>query len=124
MAENSGTDPLTALQQTQEAFDQAVANGASTITQPWTPSLVQSLSMWVLVFCGMSLIGASILLWRNKASADEILRIYGVIVIVGLSALLLVVGYSNDQLTPIIGLFGAIVGYLLGKDKKDTGEQK
>ena len=32
------------------------------------------------------------------------------------SALLLVVGYSNEQLTPIVGLFGAIAGYLLGKD--------
>jgi hypothetical protein len=28
----------------------------------------------------------------------------------------MVVGYSNEQLTPIIGLFGAVAGYLLGKD--------
>lgn len=35
-----------------------------------------------------------------------------------MSSLLLVVGYSNDQLTPIVGLFGAIAGYLLGKDSQ------
>jgi len=43
-----------------------------------------------------------------------------VVIIVGLSALLLVAGFSNDQLTPIVGLFGAIAGYLLGKESKPT----
>ena len=58
-----------------------------------------------------------------KAQTDaiqDILRLYGVVIIVGLSALLLVAGFSNDQLTPIVGLFGAIAGYLLGKETKTT----
>ena len=42
------------------------------------------------------------------------------VIIVGLSALLLVAGFSNDQLTPIVGLFGAIAGYLPGKESKPT----
>ena len=37
------------------------------------------------------------------------LRLFGILTIIGISAVLLVVGYSNDQLTPI-------VGYLFGKD--------
>ena len=45
----------------------------------------------------------------------------GVLAILAFSALLLVVGYSNEQLTPIIGLFGAIAGYLLGKETKGGG---
>ena len=56
------------------------------------------------------------LLWKKGASGAHILRVFGIITILGFSALLLFVGYSNTQLTPIVGLFGAIAGYLLGKD--------
>ncbi len=39
------------------------------------------------------------------------------------SALLLGMGYSNKQLTPNVRLFGAIAGYLLGKDAKTDKEE-
>jgi hypothetical protein len=42
-----------------------------------------------------------------------VIRALGIISILGL---LLIVGYSNERLTPIIGLFGAIAGYLVGRD--------
>jgi len=43
------------------------------------------------------------------------LRAFGILSIICVSAVLLVVGYNNEQLTPSVGLFGAIAGYLLGK---------
>ncbi|MEP7311820.1 MAG: hypothetical protein ABI859_04515 [Pseudomonadota bacterium] len=55
---------------------------------------------------------------EGRANSNDALRVFGVVIIVSLSALLLIVGFSNDQLTPIVGLFGAIAGYLLGKDTK------
>jgi pimeloyl-ACP methyl ester carboxylesterase len=30
---------------------------------------------------------------------------------------------SNDQLTPIVGLFGAIAGYLLGRDSRQPKDE-
>ena len=67
-------------------------------------------------FTLITLVLASILLWKQGSNPQQILKIFGLLTIVGLSAVLLVAGYSNDQLTPIVGLFGAIAGYLLGKD--------
>jgi hypothetical protein len=88
--------------------------------QPWSPDLVIYLSTSILLMTALALILGSVLLWKRSYAGQDILRLYGVVIIVGLSALLLVAGFSNDQLTPIVGLFGAIAGYLLGKDSKPT----
>lgn len=119
----SDTDAaLAALDTAQKALDQTAAVAASWV-QPWSPELVQFLAIAVLGFSCLALIMASLLLWRSKAPASQVLRVFGVITILGFSALLLVVGYNNDQLTPIIGLFGAIAGYLLGKDAKTDRDE-
>lgn len=114
-------DPFAALDAAQQSFD-AVAEGAQLGGQPWTPELVRFLSVSLLAFSTVALIIASILLWKSKASPQHVLRVFGILSIVGVSALLLVAGYSNDQLTPIVGLFGAIAGYLLGKDVQYQGD--
>lgn len=89
---------------------------ASTSSNEFPTETVTILSLSVLVFTFMALILSTILLWRQRSSAQHVLRIFGILSIVGVSAFLIIVGYSNEQLTPIIGLFGAIAGYLLGKD--------
>jgi hypothetical protein len=118
------TDAIAALDAAQAAMNAAAAQtaAASSLTQVWTPSLVQFLAIAVLLFTFGALLLGTLLLWRSKAPAAHVLRIFGVISIIGISALLLVVGYSNDQLTPIVGLFGAIAGYLLGKDIPTAGQ--
>ncbi|MCI0557732.1 MAG: hypothetical protein MN733_04500, partial [Nitrososphaera sp.] len=61
-----------------------------------------------------------LLLWRQGSPPQQVLKIFGILSIIGVSALLLIVGYGNEQLTPIVGLFGAIAGYLLGKDSNSA----
>lgn len=112
---------MAALDQAQQALDAAQPQAAW--VQPWTPDLVQFLAVGVLGFSGIALLLATVLLWRSGAPPHQVLRVFGVITILGFAALLLVVGYNDDQLTPIVGLFGAIAGYLLGKDgKSDKNE--
>lgn len=82
----------------------------------WSPELIQALSTSILLFTLVTIGFATILLWRSKPNPQIVLKTFGIITIIGMSSFLLVIGYSNDQLTPIIGLFGAIAGYLLGKD--------
>lgn len=89
----------------------------------WNHDLVTFLSTSILIFTFGALLIGAILLWRHRSQSSQILHVLGVITILGVSAFLLVVGYSNEQLTPIIGLFGAIAGYLLGKDS-DKSECK
>lgn len=119
---NANQSAMSALETAQTAFDKSQAPTAASV-QPWSPDLVQFLAIGVLGFSCMALIMATALLWRSAAPPHQVLRVFGVITIVGFSALLLVAGYSSEQLTPIVGLFGAIAGYLLGKDSKSNKDE-
>jgi hypothetical protein len=113
---------MSALDMAQKALDKAQVS-PPTWVQPWSPELVQFLAIGVLGFSCVALSMATALLWRSGAPPHQVLRVFGVITILGFSALLLVVGYNNEQLTPIVGLFGAIAGYLLGKDSKTNNDE-
>jgi hypothetical protein len=89
---------------------------ASSASGGWDPTFVLKVGGGLAVVTVIVLVLATALLWRAKAEADQVVKVLGVLLVIGLSAGLLVVGYSHEQVTPIIGLFGAIVGYLLGKD--------
>lgn len=108
---------MSALDMAQQALDKTQGASAAWV-QPWSQDLVKFLSIGVLGFSCIALVMATVLFWRSRAPPHQVLRAFGVISILGFSALLLVVGYNNEQLTPIVGLFGAIAGYLLGKDAK------
>jgi hypothetical protein len=110
---------MAALDKAQQALDATQSLPATVWVQPWTPDLVQFLAVGVLGFSCIALVLATALLWRSGAPPHQVLRVFGVITIIGFASLLLVVGYNNEQLTPIVGLFGAIAGYLLGKDSKN-----
>ena len=120
----TGTEAaMSALNLAQKSLDN-VQVSPQTWVQPLSPELVQFLAIGVLSFSCIVLIMATVLLWRSNAPPYQVLKIFGLITILGFSALLLVVGYSNEQLTPIVGLFGAIAGYLLGKDSKSDKNEK
>ncbi|RLW63575.1 MAG: hypothetical protein B6D73_15150 [gamma proteobacterium symbiont of Stewartia floridana] len=101
------------MNEAQVAFEKTASLSP---TQPWSQELVLYLSAGVLLFSVIALITATVLLWRIRITPELVLKTHGIISIIGFSALLLIIGYDSDQLTPIIGLFGAIAGYLLGKD--------
>lgn len=114
---STASDPLAKLNAAESALDKAASSAHAVASNPlWTPELVRFLAISILIFTFGALLLGAVLLWREKAQGNQILRVFGVISIIGISSLLLIVGFSNDQLTPIIGLFGAIAGYLLGKD--------
>jgi hypothetical protein len=111
-------DAISEMQEAQKAADANVQVATATVvqSQPWSQQLVLYLSAEVLGFTLIALLLATALLWKAKFSAHHVLRVFGILSILAFSAVLLVVGYSNEQLTPIVGLFGAIAGYLLGKE--------
>ena len=113
------SDPFAALAEAQRVVDVAKSATVRSVQTPlegWSPELVKFLAIAILAFTLLSLLLCAVLLWRSRATGYHVLRIFGVLSIIGVSALLLAVGYSNEQLTPIVGLFGAVAGYLLGKD--------
>jgi CHASE2 domain-containing sensor protein len=124
-AASQAVDAIAALDAAQTAMNATATQAvAMPLSQAWSPDLVRFLAIAVLLFTFGALLLGTLLLWRSRSTASQVLRIFGVISIIGVSALLLVVGYSNDQLTPIVGLFGAIAGYLLGKDSPSVGSHE
>jgi hypothetical protein len=80
------------------------------------------LSLGVLAF-GVILIlfTGFVALKKNSGWDQEATRIFAVSVIVTAGLFLITAGYSDQQIAPMFGLLGTIVGYLLGKSP--SGEQ-
>ena len=52
---------------------------------------------------------------RKGVPSGSILKVFGTILIIFSAVFLMVAGYSDTQVAPVIGLLGTIAGYLLGK---------
>jgi hypothetical protein len=80
----------------------------------WTPELVCKLSLGIGAFAILSFALVAFLIWQKK-NAEQLLRTFGILVIIFAAVFLVVAGYSDTQITPVIGLLGTIAGYLLGR---------
>jgi len=73
------------------------------------------LTILVTVFGIIGLIFVAVL-FRSEIAADteKIVRLVIVVIVVTASLILIAGGYSTDQTAPAFGLFGSIIGYILG----------
>ena len=79
------------------------------------------LSILVLVFTILLVaIISFITVRKNQGFGSVTTKMYIITIVVGGSLFLLTAGYSNEQMTPIIGLLGTIVGYALGKSNETS----
>ena len=64
------------------------------------------------------------LLRKNpKPKAEEVLRVFGVTLILIGTLIFIVAGFDSVQIAPAIGLFGTIAGYLMGRMEKKEDEK-
>lgn len=84
----------------------------------WSTTNAMTISASVLVFGLVISILAAVLLKQGR-HADSILKTLGTILIIVSALFLVVAGYSDKQIAPVIGLFGTIAGYLLGKNSNE-----
>ncbi len=81
------------------------------------------LTIVVLMFTLICLLMQLLALRRvDNLSADDVSRSCAIPLVIGASIVLLVAGYSSQQIAPAFGLFGTIVGYLLGRGSQ-RGQQ-
>ena len=75
-----------------------------------------ALSIAVLVF-GLFIVGAQVLvmLKREKGWGPSSNQIVGLTLVLTAGLFLVVAGYSQDQIAPMMALLGTIAGYLLGR---------
>ena len=81
----------------------------------WSVQDAMTISAAVLIFGAFIIALAALLIQKGKA-AEDVLRIFGTVIIIISAVFLIVAGYSDKQIAPVMGLLGTIVGYLLGKD--------
>lgn len=71
----------------------------------------------VIALLGLLIIGTLIIALRGVRNTrpEDIARPVIVITVIMSTLMLVTVGYSNEQIAPAFGLFGTIVGYMLGR---------
>ena len=73
-----------------------------------------------LVFAGFALV---FLKRFEKENFDSATRAVTIILVIIATMVLVTAGYNNEQIAPAFGLFGTIIGYILGRsDKRMAGE--
>lgn len=112
--------------ETSQATGAVIAkHGNAPEQQPWNSFLVGTLSIG-LMFFGTFLF---VIIWRLIASekikaipgdSQWLVRILVVPLCVLSAVLLVIVGFSNEQTAPAVGLLGTIIGYLLGSGSRGT----
>jgi uncharacterized membrane protein len=118
--EKSIQDKIQKLQSDKTDFTTAATvQKSSNDVDWWSVHDAMTISASVLVFGFFIMLLATILLSRGTTSHD-ILKLFGTMIIVISAVFLVVAGYSDTQIAPVIGLLGTIAGYLLGS--KDTTE--
>jgi len=84
-------------------------------SQPfWTSKEALALSYSILIF-GLLVLGLmSTLVAKYKININRLLRAFALVLIIVAAVFLIVAGYTEQQIAPVMGLLGTIAGYLLG----------
>ena len=87
----------------------------------WSATNAMTMSTVLLIFF-LLVMGLATYLIKHGQQANVILRLFGTLLIIAVSAFLVVAGYDDKQIAPVIGLLGTIAGYVLGKDSSKNSQ--
>ena len=103
------------LAQVQSTPTKAAPGQAQAATEWWTNQNAMTMSSVVLIF-GIVVISLCAWLMRSsRPTSEAILRVFGTVLIITGALFLVVAGYTDKQMAPVMGLLGTLAGYLLGK---------
>jgi hypothetical protein len=82
------------------------------------------LKITVIIFAfGLISLGVFYLLLRLEKATPYTLRIFVIIILVFGTLLVVSSAYTTAQIAPIVGFFGTIAGYLLGRTERQDNEK-
>ena len=84
--------------------------------------LEYSLSKEVLIFGILIILMEMFMIWKMNIKNDAAVKFILISLLVTSTLFLVTAGYNNSQIAPAIGLFGTVVGYLLGKANDKSHE--
>ncbi|MCF0055364.1 hypothetical protein [Dyadobacter sp. CY356] len=92
------------------------AGGVTKVTEKFAFELL-SVAKWLLIFSFLLILSILIFLFHtHKEFGSFAFQIIGLIVVVNASLFMILTGYDKDQITPIVGLLGTIVGFIFGSN--------
>ena len=97
-----------------KALTTAQSQAGSDSSLWWSTNNAMTMSVAVLVF-GLTVCALGAWLIHTGKAADDVLKALGTILIIVAAVFLIVAGYDDKQIAPVIGLLGTIAGYMLGK---------
>jgi hypothetical protein len=77
------------------------------------------LSAASLVFAAIVIGIAALMRARKLFSADVAFKLIGLALVIGSSMFLVAAGYSQQQITPVVGLLGTALGFVFGKTTRN-----
>ena len=91
-------------------------------TRDITRTLYETQLGWAVLGFGAFLIflEVAVMLRLKGGWETQSIRIVGITLVVVAGLFLIVAGYSQEQIAPMIGLLGTIIGFLLGKTSSDA----
>jgi hypothetical protein len=100
--------------------------GLATTTKVTALSSIELWLAYAIILFGFIVLCMQFTLLRRAANTEpeDILRLFTVTIIIIGTLALIAIGYSSQQIAPALGLFGTILGYLLGKsDERARGRK-
>ncbi len=92
-----------------------VAQATTPTSAWWTTQNAMTMSGIVLVFGLVVIVICAALMRASRPTPEAVLRVFGTVLIVTGALFLVVAGYDDKQMAPVMGLLGTLAGYLLGK---------
>jgi hypothetical protein len=106
--------------QSSDVFSRALSQGSTASGGAAVVSGGQW-NAWLLLSLTILVIGFSVLvlhymrsMLKDGHNASDVLRLATMPMVIAAAIFLLLLGFSNDQITPVIGLLGTMIGYILG----------
>lgn len=97
--------PSFSLSPTYNSYNPAVDEGL------WLTGMIMGFALILIAFMTYVI--------RKGANLEDALKVFGTILIVVAAVFLIVAGYSEKQIAPVIGLLGTVAGYILGKQNSN-----
>lgn len=115
------------------ALDQLPVENPPPITAPAAAHLRETGSFfsptemtltWVILGFGVIAILVFFLLVRRDPFTPFAMRMYVVLILVFGTLLVVSSAYTTDQIAPVVGFFGTIAGYLLGRSERHSDDHR
>src|SRR5262249_50843249 len=76
---------------------------------------------FVIIGFALVALGALMFMTRKAPATENVLRVYVVVIIIFGTLLVVSSSYTTAQTGPVLGLFGTIAGYILGRAERRGG---